>query len=67
MHGEFLFRDEPLAALGTHVLPAVIALVSLLTEIQPTPEMFAITDLLSRKLIKFQQYDNLIRMNGQFT
>ena len=30
---------EPLAALRAHVLPAVVALVGLLAQVQPTPEM----------------------------
>lgn len=38
VHCELLFGDEPLAALGAHVLPAVIALVSLLAKIQATSE-----------------------------
>ena len=38
VHSQLLFRDEPLAALGTHVLPAVIALVGLLTQIQSAPD-----------------------------
>ena len=38
VHGELLLGYEPLAALRAHVLPAVVALVGLLTQVQPTPE-----------------------------
>ena len=37
VHGQLLFRDEPLATLRADVLPALIALVGLLTEVQTTP------------------------------
>ena len=37
MHGQFLFRDESLAALRADVLPALIALVGLLAEVETTP------------------------------
>ena len=37
MHRQLLFGDESLAALRTDVLPALIALVGLLTEVQTTP------------------------------
>lgn len=38
VHGELLLGDEPLVALLADMLPAVIAPVSFLTEVQPTPE-----------------------------
>ena len=37
VHSELLFGYEPLAALRAHVLPAVVALVGLLTQVQPAP------------------------------
>ena len=39
VHGQLLFGDESLAALRTDVLPALIALVGLLTEVQTTPSV----------------------------
>lgn len=38
VHGQFLLGDESFAALRTDVLPAVIALVGLLAQVQPAPE-----------------------------
>ena len=38
VHGQLLFGDEPLAALWTDVLPAVVPLVGLLAEVQAAPE-----------------------------
>ena len=37
VHGQLLFGDESLAALWTDVLPALIALVGLLTEVETAP------------------------------
>ena len=37
VHGQLLLGDESLAALWTDVLPALIALVGLLTEVETTP------------------------------
>ena len=38
VHGQLLFGDESLAALRTDVLPAVISLVGLLTQVQAAPD-----------------------------
>ena len=64
VHRQLLFGDESLAALRTDVLPALIALVGLLTEVETTPRQ-EINILLTSPVLSSHTNSNILSQLNQ--